>query len=107
MHYKYSLHSALTPVEGRFQTTVGKGIIAIVDYAHTPDALQNVLNTIATINEGKGKIITVVGCGGNRDKGKRPQMASIARKIVIPPFSRLIIHVMKIQIQLSLKWQMG
>ena len=70
--------SLLTPVEGRFQTIAGKGIIAIVDYAHTPDALQNVLNTIATINEGKGKIITVVGCGGNRDKGKRPQMASIA-----------------------------
>ena len=70
--------SLLTPVEGRFQTITGKGIIAIVDYAHTPDALQNVLNTIATINEGKGKIITVVGCGGNRDKGKRPQMAAIA-----------------------------
>ena len=47
--------SLLTPVEGRFQTITGKGIIAIVDYAHTPDALQNVLNTIATINEGKGK----------------------------------------------------
>lgn len=70
--------SLLSPVEGRFQTIQGKGIIAIVDYAHTPDALQNVLNTIATINEGKGKIITVVGCGGNRDKGKRPQMAAIA-----------------------------
>ena len=70
--------SLLTPVEGRFQTITGKGIVAIVDYAHTPDALQNVLNTIGIINEGKGKIITVVGCGGNRDKGKRPQMAAIA-----------------------------
>jgi len=49
-----------------------------VDYAHTPDALQNVLSTIDTINEGQGKVITVVGCGGNRDKGKRPQMATIA-----------------------------
>ena len=70
--------SLLAPVEGRFQTILGKGITAIVDYAHTPDALQNVLNTIETINEGQGKVITVVGCGGNRDKGKRPQMAQIA-----------------------------
>ena len=70
--------SLLAPVEGRFQTILGKGITAIVDYAHTPDALQNVLSTIETINEGQGKIITVVGCGGNRDQGKRPQMAEIA-----------------------------
>ena len=70
--------SLLSPVEGRFQTIQGKGITAIVDYAHTPDALQNVLSTIDTINEGQGKVITVVGCGGNRDKGKRPQMATIA-----------------------------
>jgi len=51
-----------------------------VDYAHTPDALQNVLETIKDLNQGKGKVITVVGCGGNRDKGKRPQMAAIAAK---------------------------
>lgn len=70
--------SLLVPVEGRFQTILGKGITAIVDYAHTPDALENVLSTIDTINEGRGKVITVVGCGGNRDKGKRPQMATIA-----------------------------
>jgi len=70
--------SLLAPVEGRFQTILGKGITAIVDYAHTPDALENVLSTIDTINEGQGKVITVVGCGGNRDKGKRPQMATIA-----------------------------
>ena len=70
--------SLLTPVEGRFQTILGKGITAIVDYAHTPDALHNVLSTIKTINEGHGKVITVVGCGGNRDKGKRPEMAQIA-----------------------------
>lgn len=70
--------SLLAPVDGRFQTILGKGITAIVDYAHTPDALENVLSTIDTINEGQGKVITVVGCGGNRDKGKRPQMATIA-----------------------------
>ena len=50
----------------------------MVDYAHTPDALQNVLGTINELNQGQGKVITVVGCGGNRDKGKRPQMAGIA-----------------------------
>lgn len=70
--------SLLPPVEGRFQTILGKGITAIVDYAHTPDALENVLKTIENINEGQGKIITVVGCGGNRDRGKRPKMAEIA-----------------------------
>lgn len=70
--------STLNAVEGRFQTRNGNGITAVVDYAHTPDALQNVLNTIDALNKGAGKIITVVGCGGNRDKGKRPQMASIA-----------------------------
>ena len=52
----------------------------MVDYAHTPDALQNVLGTINELNQGQGKVITVVGCGGNRDKGKRPQMAGIAAK---------------------------
>ena len=51
-----------------------------MDYAHTPDALQNVLGTINELNQGQGKVITVVGCGGNRDKGKRPQMAGIAAK---------------------------
>jgi UDP-N-acetylmuramoyl-L-alanyl-D-glutamate--2,6-diaminopimelate ligase len=51
-----------------------------VDYAHTPDALQNVLGPINDLNQGQGKVITVVGCGGNRDKGKRPQMAAIAAK---------------------------
>jgi UDP-N-acetylmuramoyl-L-alanyl-D-glutamate--2,6-diaminopimelate ligase len=65
-------------VDGRFQTIQGKNITAVVDYAHTPDALQNVLSTINDLNQGRGKIITVVGCGGNRDKGKRPQMAAIA-----------------------------
>lgn len=71
--------SNLMPPPGRFEQIVvpGKGI-GIVDYAHTPDALQNVLETINDLREGNQKIITVVGCGGNRDKGKRPLMAKIA-----------------------------
>jgi UDP-N-acetylmuramoyl-L-alanyl-D-glutamate--2,6-diaminopimelate ligase len=72
--------SMLQPVEGRFQTTRGKGITAVVDYAHTPDALENVLKTIDNINQNAHRIITVVGAGGNRDKGKRPQMAEIAAR---------------------------
>ena len=68
--------SRLVPVAGRFQTIHSpEGITAIVDYAHTPDALVNVLDTIAEILAKKGKIITVVGAGGNRDAGKRPIMA--------------------------------
>jgi UDP-N-acetylmuramoyl-L-alanyl-D-glutamate--2,6-diaminopimelate ligase len=71
--------SNLNSVEGRFQYIKSKkGIVGIVDYAHTPDALENVLKTIKEINEGKGKIITLVGCGGDRDKTKRPIMAKIA-----------------------------
>ena len=72
--------STLTPVDGRFETIRGRGITAIVDYAHTPDALTNVLSTINDIRQGAGKLITVVGAGGNRDKGKRPLMASEAAK---------------------------
>ena len=71
--------SKLVPVAGRFQTFLSpSGITAIVDYAHTPDALVNVLDTIREIVGQKGEITTVVGCGGNRDAGKRPQMASEA-----------------------------
>jgi UDP-N-acetylmuramoyl-L-alanyl-D-glutamate--2,6-diaminopimelate ligase len=71
--------SQLAPPPGRFQQIHSKdGKIAIVDYAHTPDALQNVLETINDLKEDNQQVITVVGCGGNRDKGKRPQMASIA-----------------------------
>jgi UDP-N-acetylmuramoyl-L-alanyl-D-glutamate--2,6-diaminopimelate ligase len=71
--------SNLSSVEGRFeQFRSDTGIVAIVDYAHTPDALKNVLNTINDIREGAGKLITLVGCGGDRDKGKRPMMAKIA-----------------------------
>lgn len=71
--------SRLVAVEGRFEYMKSKsGIIAIVDYAHTPDALLNVISTINSIRENNGKLITVVGAGGNRDKTKRPLMAGIA-----------------------------
>ena len=71
--------SNVEPVPGRFETyRSGKGTTAIVDYAHTPDALQNVLDTIHEVNVAGGEIITVVGAGGNRDRGKRPKMARIA-----------------------------
>jgi len=71
--------SVMTPVEGRFDFfTNRENITAIVDYAHTPDALLNVLITIAGIRRGHGKIITVVGAGGDRDKSKRPLMGRIA-----------------------------
>ncbi|GHS90785.1 UDP-N-acetylmuramoyl-L-alanyl-D-glutamate--2,6-diaminopimelate ligase [Bacteroidia bacterium] len=70
------LMSTLTSVAGRFQVQRSpKGYSVIVDYAHTPDALVNVLNAIHEVLEGGGNVITVVGCGGNRDKGKRPIMA--------------------------------
>lgn len=71
--------SKLDAVEGRFQhIKTNNGISAIVDYAHTPDALKNVLNTIKEIRTGNENVITIVGCGGNRDKEKRPLMAKIA-----------------------------
>ncbi len=71
--------SLITPPEGRFQLIKSdSGVIGIVDYAHTPDALQNVLDTINDIRTGNEQLITVVGCGGNRDKEKRPLMAKIA-----------------------------
>lgn len=72
----------LKPVSGRFQTIRSpNGFTAIVDYAHTPDALSNVLNTIHEVFGKKGNIITVVGCGGNRDKAKRPIMAREAYRL--------------------------
>lgn len=71
--------TTLHPVAGRFDAIRSpQGYTAIVDYAHTPDALVNVLNAIHGVLEGKGKVITVVGAGGNRDKGKRPLMAKEA-----------------------------
>lgn len=73
--------SRLMPVSGRFQTIqTPDGITAIVDYAHTPDALVNVLDTIREIIGAGGEITTVVGAGGNRDHGKRPMMASEAAR---------------------------
>lgn len=72
--------SNTTGAEGRFDYLVSpkEKIVAIVDYAHTPDALLNVLATIKNLRRGEQKIITVVGCGGNRDKTKRPEMAAVA-----------------------------
>ena len=71
--------SALTGAEGRFDYIVSQeNIIGIVDYAHTPDALENVLTTIAKLKKGNETVITVVGCGGDRDKTKRSIMAQVA-----------------------------
>lgn len=71
--------SALSPPEGRFQYIKStNGIAAIVDYAHTPDALENVLETIADIRTRNEQVITIIGCGGDRDTSKRPLMAKIA-----------------------------
>jgi len=73
------LISELENVDGRFQYFISKKkITAIVDYAHTPDALKNVLTTIDTLRTGNENVITVVGCGGDRDKSKRPVMGHIA-----------------------------
>ena len=77
-----TLLSELESVNGRFQHFISKeGITAVVDYAHTPDALKNVLETINDIKTGNEQIITVVGCGGNRDKAKRPIMGRIASQL--------------------------
>lgn len=73
--------SAMKPVSGRFESLRSpSGYTAIIDYAHTPDALENVLNAIHDVLDGKGEVITVCGAGGNRDKGKRPLMAQEAVK---------------------------
>jgi UDP-N-acetylmuramoyl-L-alanyl-D-glutamate--2,6-diaminopimelate ligase len=70
--------SGIRGAKGRFDRIAIGGIIAIVDYAHTPDALENVLKTINGVRTGNEQLITVVGCGGNRDRSKRPVMAKIA-----------------------------
>lgn len=74
--------SVLTGAEGRFEYVVSakERIIGIVDYAHTPDALLNVLSTIKNLRKGHEQVITVVGCGGDRDKTKRPVMAEVANE---------------------------
>ena len=74
--------SSLDNVEGRFEyIKTPNNVIGIVDYAHTPDALKNVLKTISNIRTGNETVITVVGCGGDRDKTKRPKMAHIASQL--------------------------
>ncbi|WP_194526176.1 UDP-N-acetylmuramoyl-L-alanyl-D-glutamate--2,6-diaminopimelate ligase [Zobellia roscoffensis] len=76
------LLSELENVDGRFQYFISsKKITAIVDYAHTPDALKNVLETISTLRTGNENVITVVGCGGDRDRSKRPVMGHIASEM--------------------------
>ncbi len=73
--------SAMKPVSGRFETLRSpQGVTAVIDYAHTPDALANVLATIREVMHGKGQCWTVCGAGGNRDKGKRPLMAQEAAR---------------------------
>jgi len=74
-----TLLSEITPPPGRFEQVMSRNeIVGIVDYAHTPDALKNVLETINELRQGNQQVITVVGCGGNRDVTKRPEMAKIA-----------------------------
>jgi UDP-N-acetylmuramoyl-L-alanyl-D-glutamate--2,6-diaminopimelate ligase len=74
--------SSIEAVKGRFDyVRSAAGIIGIVDYAHTPDALKNVLHTINEIRTKNEQLITVVGCGGNRDAAKRPAMADIASEL--------------------------
>ncbi len=81
-HNKHSVLTALSKLhgaEGRFDYIISTNkVIGIVDYAHTPDAVQNVLSTIHDIRKGNEKVITIIGCGGDRDKTKRPVMAKVA-----------------------------
>ncbi len=74
--------SRLTPAEGRFDVVTGrKAVFAVVDYAHTPDALSNVLSTLIQTRPKNARVICIVGCGGDRDKTKRPEMARIAARM--------------------------
>jgi UDP-N-acetylmuramoyl-L-alanyl-D-glutamate--2,6-diaminopimelate ligase len=76
------LISSMETVEGRFQYLQSeKGVTAVIDYAHTPDAIVNVLKTIGQIRKGSEQVITVIGAGGNRDKTKRPAMAKAAAEM--------------------------
>src|SRR5690606_35822070 len=71
--------SKIKGAEGRLDVRISKtGVIGIVDYAHTPDAVKNVLETINKLVKGNEQVITVLGCGGDRDKTKRPEMAEVA-----------------------------
>lgn len=74
--------SRLTPAEGRFDVVTGrKAVFAVVDYAHTPDALQNVLSTLLQVRSAGQRVLCVIGCGGDRDTAKRPAMAAIACRL--------------------------
>jgi UDP-N-acetylmuramoyl-L-alanyl-D-glutamate--2,6-diaminopimelate ligase len=74
--------SRINGAAGRFETIISPtGIIGIIDYAHTPDALENVLKTIVNLRQETSQIITVIGCGGDRDKTKRPEMAEVAVRL--------------------------
>ncbi|GGE32652.1 MULTISPECIES: UDP-N-acetylmuramoyl-L-alanyl-D-glutamate--2,6-diaminopimelate ligase [Sphingobacterium] len=74
--------SEITGAEGRFETLKSAtGVVAIVDYAHTPDAVENVLETIGSLRKTGQQIFTVLGCGGDRDKTKRPEMAEVASRL--------------------------
>lgn len=75
--------SALQPAEGRFDFIISDKmkIVGIVDYAHTPDALEKVLSTVKSIRTNNERILTIVGCGGDRDNGKRPMMAQVAAEL--------------------------
>ena len=74
--------SILRPVSGRFETVIAKdGTTAVVDFAHTPDALENIINTIDELRQGGQRLIVVCGCGGDRDKSKRPVMGGMAAKM--------------------------
>lgn len=76
------LLSRLVPVAGRFQTfTTADNVTVVVDYAHTPDALENVLTTIRSLVRGNARVTTVTGAGGNRDHGKRPMMGAVAAQL--------------------------
>ena len=103
------LMSALDNVNGRFEYFISKtNITTIIDYAHTPDALKNVLETINTIRTKNETLITVVGCGGDRDTTKRPKMAHIASALSTKSnLSQVIIQGQKVQIKLLLKWKVG
>jgi len=71
--------SSVTGAEGRFETVISPaGVVGIVDYAHTPDAVRNVLETIQALRRDSAQVITVLGCGGDRDRAKRPKMAAVA-----------------------------
>lgn len=78
--------SALDPIQGRMEVIADPvtGLKAIVDYAHSPDALEKLLKTVRSV-QGKGKIILVIGCGGDRDRGKRPEMAQLACSLADQP----------------------